>query len=63
MEDPLTECEPIVFARDQVEIVPLKVSPMPGQLLRRSSTAEVLDLITFIYAAGKADHPVYAAGR
>ncbi|MDG2207734.1 MAG: plastocyanin/azurin family copper-binding protein [Pirellulales bacterium] len=62
VEDPLTECEPQVFSRNQVEIVPLKLSPMPDQLLRRSSPEEVLDLITFIYAGGSSEHPVYATG-
>lgn len=59
VEDPLTECEPVVFRRDEVDIVPLKVSPMPEGLLRRSSPEEVLDLVAFLVAGGDPEHPVF----
>ena len=59
VEDPLSECEPVVFRRDEVDIVPLKVSPMPEGLLRRSSPEEVLDLVAFLVAGGDPEHPVF----
>ena len=59
VEDPLSECEPIVFRRDEVDIMPLKVSPMPMGLLRRSSPDEVLDLVAFLVAGGDPDHPIF----
>ena len=59
VEDPLSECEPVVFRRDEIDIVPLKVSPMPEGLLRRSSPEEVLDLVAFLVAGGDPEHPVF----
>ena len=63
VEDPLAECEPEVFDRDQVEITPLKLSPMPEDLLRRSSPEEDLDLVAYLYAGGDPEHPVYKPGQ
>ena len=59
VEDPLSECEPLVFDRGEVDIIPLKVSPMPGGLLRRSTPEEVLDLVAFLVAGGDPDHPIF----
>ena len=61
VDDPLAECEPQVFRKEEVEIVPLKISPMPEQLLRRSKPEEVLDLVAYLYAGGNAEHPIYQA--
>ena len=62
VEDPLAECEPQVFDRADVEIVPLKMSPMPEDLLRRSSPDEVLDLVAYLFSGGNPEHPVYVSG-
>jgi putative heme-binding domain-containing protein len=61
IEDPLAECEPQVFDRADVEIVPLKMSPMPEDLLRRSSPDEVLDLVAYLFSGGNPEHPVYVS--
>jgi putative heme-binding domain-containing protein len=63
VEDPLAECEPQVFDRADVEILPLKVSPMPEDLLRRSSPDEVLDLVAYLFSGGNPEHSVYASDR
>ena len=62
MEDPLAECEPQIFRRDEVDIVPLPISPMPEGLLRRSSPAEVLDLVAYLVAGGNSEHPIFHVG-
>jgi len=61
IEDPLAECEPQVFDRADVDIVPLKMSPMPEDLLRRSSPDEVLDLVAYLFSGGNPEHPVYVS--
>ena len=61
VEDPLAECEPQVFDRADVEIVPLEMSPMPEDLLRRSSPDEVLDLVAYLFSGGNPEHPVYVS--
>jgi putative heme-binding domain-containing protein len=63
VDDPLADCEPLVFDRQDVEIVPLKISPMPIDLLRRSSPQEVLDLVTYLMAAGDPAHRLYRASE
>ena len=60
VDDPLAECEPQVFNRKDVEITPLKLSPMPEELLRRSSPAEVLDLVAYLLSGGNPEHPVFS---
>ena len=60
VEDPLSECEPMVFRRNEVDIVPLKVSPMPSGLLRRSSPSEVLDLVAFLISGGDSEHAIFS---
>ena len=60
VDDPLAECEPQVFNRKDVEIMPLKISPMPEELLRRSSPAEVLDLVAYLLSGGNPEHPVFS---
>ena len=60
VDDPLAECEPQVFNRKDVEITPLKISPMPEELLRRSSPAEVLDLVAYLLSGGNPEHPVFS---
>ena len=60
VDDPLlANCEPKIFRREEVEIVPLKVSPMPTELLQRSSPQEVLDLVAYLVAGGDPQHAVY----
>ena len=59
VDDPLGNCEPRIFKRDECLIVPLKVSPMPEDLLRRSSPREVMDLVAYLWAGGDPEHPIY----
>ena len=61
IEDPLAECEPQVFKRNEVEIVPLKISPMPKDLLKRSSPEEVLDLVAYLLSGGNPEHPFFSS--
>ena len=63
VDDPLAECEPQVFNRKDVEITPLKISPMPEELLRRSSPAEVLDLVAYLLSGGNPEHPVFSDAK
>jgi putative heme-binding domain-containing protein len=60
VDDPLlANCEPKIFRREEVAMVPLKVSPMPTELLQRSSPQEVLDLVAYLVAGGDPQHAVY----
>ena len=59
VDDPLGNCEPKIFNRDECVVVPLKVSPMPEELLRRSSPQEVMDLVGYLWAGGDPEHPIY----
>ena len=59
VDDPLGNCEPKIFKRDECVVVPLKVSPMPEELLRRSSPQEVMDLVGYLWAGGDPEHPIY----
>ena len=63
VEDPLSECEPVVFRRNEVDIVPLKVSPMPSDLLRRSSPTEVLDLVAYLISGGDSEHAIFSGSK
>ena len=63
VEDPLSECEPVVFRRNEVDIVPLKVSPMPSDLLRRSSPTEVLDLVAYLISGGDSKHAIFSGSK
>ncbi len=59
VDDPLGNCEPRIFKRDECLVVPLKISPMPKDLLRRSSPQEVMDLVGYLWAGGDSRHPIY----
>jgi len=37
------------------------MSPMPEDLLRRSSPDEVLDLVAYLFSGGNPEHPVYVS--
>jgi putative membrane-bound dehydrogenase-like protein len=62
MPNPLgiENCEPIVIARDEIDIIqPSPISLMPAKLLNTMSLEEVLDLIAYIDAKGNPDHVVF----
>ena len=63
VEDPLAECEPQIFQRSEVEIIPLKISPMPEGLLRRSSPTEVLDLVAYLVSGGNPAHQIFTTAK
>ncbi|MGZ0169379.1 MAG: PVC-type heme-binding CxxCH protein [Planctomycetales bacterium] len=62
MPNPLgiENCEPIVIAKDEIDIMqPSPISLMPAKLLNTMSLEEVLDLIAYIDAKGNPDHAVF----
>ncbi|MDG2359286.1 MAG: plastocyanin/azurin family copper-binding protein, partial [Planctomycetaceae bacterium] len=62
MPNPLgiENCEPIVIAKDMIEIMqPSPISLMPAKLLNTMSLEEVLDLVAYIDAKGNPDHAVF----
>ncbi len=62
MPNPLgiENCEPIVVAKDEIDIMqPSPISLMPAKLLNTMSLEEVLDLIAYIDAKGNPDHAVF----
>ena len=60
----LEKCEPITIAKDEIDFrEPSKLSLMPKGLLKTLKREEILDLLAYIRARGRADHPAFGGGK
>ena len=63
IENPLLKAEPIELKKSEITArKKSEVSIMPKGLLDKLTREEILDLIAYVMAAGKEDHPVFAGG-
>src|SRR5262249_27767318 len=59
-QDPLVKLEPIVLKKsDIVERKKSTISIMPKGLLDKLTHEEILDLVAYVAARGRADHPLF----
>jgi putative heme-binding domain-containing protein len=63
IENPLVKAEPIELKKSEISArKKSEVSIMPKGLLDKLTREEILDLIAYVMAGGKEDHPLFAAG-
>ena len=64
IENPLVKAEPIELKKSEITARKKSdVSIMPKGLLDKLTREEILDLIAYVMAGGKEDHPVFSGGN
>ena len=64
IENPLVKAQPIELKKSEITArKKSEVSIMPKGLLDKLTREEILDLIAYVMAKGKEDHPVFAGGH
>jgi putative heme-binding domain-containing protein len=63
VENPLAKTEPVILKRgDIVQRAKSPISIMPKGLLDKLNRDEILDLVSFVYAKGSKQHPLFQGG-
>ncbi|MBY0586956.1 HEAT repeat domain-containing protein [bacterium] len=64
VENPLTKSDPKVIRKSEIESRQASAtSIMPLGMVDRLTREEILDLLAYVAAGGKEDHPIYAEGH